>query len=146
MLKKYAGEEAGTSYGTQVAFLDGEQRKAYELKMENGRLIGSDGRPFDTRGATTTFLETQGTAIFAMDAAGRLYAASERVAGQFQHSSFLAGGAVAAAGEIEVHDGVVKFLSGKSGHYRPSPMQIDQFAQFLVAGGQSAFVRDQTQW
>lgn len=146
LLKKYAGEEVGTSYGTKVAFLDSEQRKAYELKMVNGRLIDSSGRPFDTRGATTTFLETEGTAIFAMDAGGRLYAASERVAGQFQHSSFLAGGAIAAAGEIEVHDGVVKFLSGKSGHYRPSAMQLDQFAQFLVAGGQSEFARDQAAW
>ena len=81
-----------------------------------------------------------------MDPMGNIYAANDRVPGKFQHSSFLAGSPIAAAGEIEVHDGVVKFISGKSGHYRPSAQQLDQMVNNLRTQGAADFSIDQTVW
>lgn len=39
--------------------------------------------------------------------------------GKFQHSSFLSGDKVAGAGEWQVQDGIIKKISGRSGHYKP---------------------------
>lgn len=146
LIKKYAGEETGAVWGTQVAYLNAEQRQQFQLHMQDGRLYDAQGRPFDTRGAQSSFLETEGTAIFVMNPNGDIYAANDRVPGKFQHSSFLAGAPVAAAGEIEVHDGVVKFISGKSGHYRPGADQLDQMVHNLKSQGAADFSIDQTAW
>jgi len=48
--------------------------------------------------------------------------------GNFQHSSFLAGGLVTSAGLISVKEGVIHTLSPLSGHYRTS---IDHFHTFI---------------
>ncbi len=146
LMKKYAGEETGAVWGTQVTYLNAEQRQQFQLHMHDGKLCDAQGRAFDTRGAQSSFLETEGTAIFVMNPDGDIYAANDRVPGKFQHSSFLAGAPVAAAGEIEVHDGVVKFISGKSGHYRPSADQLDQMVHNLKSQGAAEFAIDQTTW
>ncbi|WP_218581945.1 hypothetical protein, partial [Nocardia cyriacigeorgica] len=54
-----------------------------------------------------------------MDNQGNLYASLHHAPGQFHHSSFLAGGPVAGAGELEVIDGVLQLVTDSSGHYRP---------------------------
>ncbi|KAG2023584.1 hypothetical protein CC2G_001219 [Coprinopsis cinerea AmutBmut pab1-1] len=48
--------------------------------------------------------------------------------GNFQHSSFLAGGLATSAGLIKVKDGQIYNLSPLSGHYRTS---VDHFRQFI---------------
>jgi hypothetical protein len=55
-----------------------------------------------------------------MDEHGNLYASNYHARGRFHHSSFLAGGNVAAAGELAVIDGVLQLLTDSSGHYRPA--------------------------
>ncbi len=146
LMKKYAGEETGAVWGTQVTYLNAEQRQQFQLHMQDGKLYDAQGRLFDTRGAQSSFLETEGTAIFVMNPNGDMYAANDRVPGKFQHSSFLAGAPVAAAGEIEVHNGVVQFISGKSGHYRPSADQLNQMVSNLKSQGAADFSIDQTAW
>jgi hypothetical protein len=61
-------------------------------------------------------------AIFVMGLDGKIYIGSHEL-GIFHHSSFLAGGPVAAAGEIVIKDGVILLITAKSGHYRPNPWE-----------------------
>jgi hypothetical protein len=53
----------------------------------------------------------------------------------FHHSSFLAGGDVAGAGEIRAHEGILSMISNASGHYRPGPEYVMQTLNQLEAGG-----------
>lgn len=79
-------------------------------------------RLFDTRD-TETFFSGKDWAIYVVSASGLWYAGSHKV-GQLQHSSFVGGRPVMAAGEIQVHDGQPLIISAKSGHYKPT---MDQF-------------------
>lgn len=58
------------------------------------------------------------TWIFVADTSFRLYVGIKK-SGVFQHSSFLRGGRISAAGSIRVEDGRLSRLSPLSGHYRP---------------------------
>ncbi|KAI6670849.1 hypothetical protein NL676_005734 [Syzygium grande] len=51
--------------------------------------------------------------------------------GEFQHSSFLAGGATSAAGRLVVENGTLKAVWPHSGHYRPTQENFDEFILFL---------------
>ena len=52
------------------------------------------------------------------------------------HSSVLAGGAVAGAGELELdYEGYVKKISNKSGHYKPGAAQMIQLLEELARQG-----------
>lgn len=53
----------------------------------------------------------------------------------FHHSSFLAGGDVAGAGEMKVHEGRLSMISNASGHYRPGSRQVTQTLNQLKASG-----------
>jgi hypothetical protein len=57
-----------------------------------------------------------------MDPRGTLYVGEHQV-GLFHHSSFIAGGIVAGAGEMSVADGKLRMITSKSGHYQPTPDQ-----------------------
>ena len=54
-----------------------------------------------------------------MDREGNFYASNEHAAGSFNHATLARGQNVAFAGEIEVKDGVLTFISNQSGHYLP---------------------------
>lgn len=72
----------------------------------------------------------RGRHIFVMNAAGQFFAAQ---AEQWilHHSSFLAGGAVAAAGECRIEDGQLTAISNNSGHYKPGPAYLWQAVKQL---------------
>ncbi|MCC6644429.1 MAG: hypothetical protein IT374_02520 [Polyangiaceae bacterium] len=61
-----------------------------------------------------------GRYIFVMDASGTVYA-GENIHGLQHHSSFMGGGAIAAAGELVVSGGRLTLISNQSGHYQPGP-------------------------
>jgi hypothetical protein len=126
MNSHYKGEETGKVFGTQVKYLSHAERQAYKVTIHNGRMYGADGKPFDTSKATTAFANNKGRAIFVMDHRGNIYVSNEQTRGKFHHSSFLAGAPVAAAGDIRVENGVIKAISRKSGHYRPTENQLNQ--------------------
>lgn len=93
-------------------------------------LYDATGNLFDTAAAGSV-QGGMGRAIFVMDESGNIYASLNHEVGQFHHSSFLAGGDVAAAGELEVVNGVVRFVNNQSGHYHPAPESLEQFAMEL---------------
>jgi hypothetical protein len=79
-------------------------------------------------------LSFTGIYIFVMNAAGQFFA-GESLVGIQHHSSFLAGGAVAAAGEVRINDGVLSEISNVSGHYKPGPAYLWQACKQLEAQG-----------
>lgn len=55
--------------------------------------------------------------------------------GAFQHSSFLQGGRISAAGLIKIKDGQLRSLSPLSGHYRPPTRNFRAFVHSLKDEG-----------
>lgn len=142
MLASYKGEELGTRYGTRVEYLDHEKRQAYKLTVRDGKVYDAKGNLYDTTRAVGLY--SSAIAMFVMDHDGNIYASTRRVPGKFHHSSFVAGGAVAAAGEIEVRNGEVTYISRRSGHYWPSEAQLDQMAENLRSQGVTGFEVDKS--
>lgn len=57
--------------------------------------------------------------IYVSDCEGRFYV-GRKIKGHFHHSSFLAGGAIRAAGGIKVRQGKLLEINPNSGHYKPT--------------------------
>lgn len=70
------------------------------------------------------------TWIFVADTSFRLYVGIKE-SGLFQHSSFLQGGRISAAGLIKIKDGRLSSLSPLSGHYRPPASNFRAFVHSL---------------
>jgi hypothetical protein len=68
--------------------------------------------------------------IFVLSTSRSLYVGRKKK-GQFQHSSFLAGGATSAAGRLVAKDGVLKAIWPYSGHYLPTEENFNEFISFL---------------
>ena len=111
-------------------YADDEERQEYAVTFVEGEAFRSDGVVMDTQGIRPTAGLRDAAPdrmIFAMDTEGTLYAEESSAwqddpahAGErFHHSSFLAGGDVAGAGELQVREGRVEAVSDRSGHYRP---------------------------
>lgn len=75
-----------------------------------------------------------GTWIFVADTSFRLYVGI-KTSGAFQHSSFLQGGRISAAGLIKIRDGYITSLSPLSGHYRPPASNFRAFVKSLGEAG-----------
>lgn len=105
-----------------------EDRMEYRLIFYGG-LIYQNREPFSTTKSTTWFSGT-GTAIYVMDPDGGFYAGPHKI-GRFHHSSFLAGGAIAGAGEMKAEQGKLIEISNKSGHYTPGDDEMYQVLQEL---------------
>ncbi|MGH2632251.1 MAG: hypothetical protein ACRDG3_02470, partial [Tepidiformaceae bacterium] len=82
------------------------------------------GQPYDTSAMYSKF-KGDGFAIYVMSQDGRFYSTSHKI-GLFHHSSFLAGGAVAGAGEMKVVGGTIEYITNKSGHYWPGDKELTQ--------------------
>src|SRR5579875_3829954 len=120
----------------KVKYLAPDERKEFELLGANPFHQGSQRRVFTTDGMFSKF-SGEGYGIYVMDQQGHLYADRHRV-GLFHHSSFLAGGDVAAAGELKVSSsGELQHLTSKSGHYRPSPAELWQVVEEMRRRGVS---------
>lgn len=72
--------------------------------------------------------------IFVADTSFRLYIGYKQ-SGSFQHSSFLHGSRILAAGLIKVKDGQLRRLSPLSGHYRPPAANFRSFVHSLEEEG-----------
>ncbi|RMH22750.1 MAG: hypothetical protein D6696_02585 [Acidobacteria bacterium] len=117
-----------------VDYLSPEEREAYRLDVKNGKLYDSEGGLFDTRDATSVH-SNEPRAIFVMAPDGSIYVSKQQRIHRFHHSSLVAGDSVAAAGEIEVEDGILRLVSNKSGHYRPLAEHADQLLELLAEQG-----------
>ncbi|KAK4031203.1 hypothetical protein C8A01DRAFT_42316 [Parachaetomium inaequale] len=74
------------------------------------------------------------TWIFVADTSFRLYVGIKN-SGAFQHSSFLQGSRISAAGLIRIRDGRLTSLSPLSGHYRPPASNFRAFVRSLKEAG-----------
>ena len=72
--------------------------------------------------------------IFVADTSFNLYIGYKQ-AGAFQHSSFLHGSRILAAGQIKVKRGSLRRLSPSSGHYRPPAKNFRAFVKDLEDAG-----------
>ncbi|KAL6563450.1 hypothetical protein OROGR_002409 [Orobanche gracilis] len=109
-----------------IKYLGPMERKAYEVAVEDGKLIYKE-----TRELLNTTAESMGCKwIFVLSTSRILYVGTKKK-GSFQHSSFLAGGATLAAGRIVAENGVLKAVWPHSGHYRPTPGNFQDFLSFL---------------
>ncbi|HET6811847.1 MAG TPA: hypothetical protein VFH50_12630 [Acidimicrobiales bacterium] len=113
-----ASDDERSMDGKNVQYgLSESERSRFMVLAKEGQLY-RDGAPMDTA-ANETVASGSGWAIFVLSTAGVFYAESHKQ-GEFHHSTFLAGGAVRAAGELQVGGGRLVKITGKSGHYRPT--------------------------
>ncbi|MCB0419103.1 MAG: hypothetical protein KDD39_15765 [Bdellovibrionales bacterium] len=116
-----------------VTYLTEEQRRQHRVffcLQTNGavRLCDIEGKLIDTRVAQAFRTDRAYRALFVMDMAGHFYISSYQRDREFHHSSFFGDAPIAAAGEIEVIDGVVVFMGDRTGHFPYS----DIFLQALI--------------
>ncbi|CAB3765131.1 hypothetical protein [Paraburkholderia humisilvae] len=120
-----AGEE------NAVEYFSSRQRDRHEIKIQDGVMLQKtrDGRwiPMDTNGRH---------AIFVMNGQGTVYAGDQDFVPK--HSSFLAGGPVAAAGTLSVKNGQPQRVTDQSGHYMPPREHSSQFERELRDKGVSS--------
>jgi hypothetical protein len=110
-----------------------EQRAKYMLRLGSTMTRGPKNEVLDTKDMASNF-SGNGFGIFVMGQNGQIYVGSHKV-GVFHHSSFLAGGNVAAAGEMQVSGGKMVTLTNKSGHYQPRDEHNAQVIGELMDGG-----------
>jgi len=115
--------------GGVVKYLTEAERQELLVKIKNGKFYNSKGELFNSTGETAG--GTKGS-IFVMDDKGRIYISNSSKYGEFHHSSFFGGKPVAAAGEILVENGTLKYFSNNSGHYWPSEVYHNQFRIRLI--------------
>lgn len=142
MISAFKGEDSG--FGVEaldyklVRYLRTEsERKKYRIHIVDGRMVNRDGR------LLCPFVRCKG--IFVMTGEGEIYFRPLGLFGGlievvpfirlFKHSSFLAGGKVAAAGYLAVQNGVVDYFDNGSGHYQLSAEQNLTFLSFLLKSG-----------
>ncbi|CAG8456858.1 4356_t:CDS:2 [Ambispora gerdemannii] len=68
--------------------------------------------------------------IYVTDCYDNLYI-HEKIKGHFHHSSFLAGGAICAAGGVKVYQGKLLEINPKSGHYKPGEKHFEALIEHL---------------
>jgi len=112
-----------------VKYLNTAQERAqYHIGGSGGKLMYDQvkpPKPLDTT-KMNSLMSGTGYGIYAMSPDGQIYAGEHKGA-QFHHSSFLAGGDVAGAGEFRTtNDGTLKEITTKSGHYKPTVAQLAQ--------------------
>ncbi|KAL6974559.1 hypothetical protein U1Q18_028744 [Sarracenia purpurea var. burkii] len=106
-----------------IKYLGPKEREAYEVIVENGKLL------FRKNGL---YVETTEDSkwIFVLSTSRNLYVGQKKK-GNFQHSSFLSGGATTAAGRLVAHAGVLEAIWPYSGHYHPTEENFQEFISFL---------------
>ncbi|KHN32702.1 Protein IQ-DOMAIN 1 [Glycine soja] len=107
----------------RIKYLGPEEREAYEVIVEGGRLVYRQSRDLVHTTEDSKW-------IFVLSTSRILYVGQKKK-GQFQHSSFLAGGATIASGRLVAQNGVLHAIWPYSGHYRPTEKNFKEFISFL---------------
>lgn len=103
----------------KVAYLTKENRLEYKVGFSEGCLQTAGGVPLQTKHEIRGEDEDPNVFAFVIGPDESVYA-GPHVDSEFHHSSFLSGGAVISAGEIETNaKGKVIKISNRSGHYKP---------------------------
>ncbi len=150
---------------SRLAYLSDEEALAFQLHVEGGRLMITDGHgqlePFDCSGPEYQdisktkkggFTKTAnparrgkeqngglGVAGFSMGLNRNIYARKhsnyDAAKGSFYHSCYLEGREVLCTGCITVVNGELTYINNWSGHYQPSRQQLSLAVQALRARG-----------
>lgn len=125
MLEEYQGESLGVSEagGSQVHVAYASDPTRFQLRIEDHKLVDANGRP------------VSGSGIYKLDRQGRLLFTSIVEVGRVHHSSLSGGRAVAAAGQLQLHEGRVVSIDNLSGHFRPPAWLNWQVVDYLRAAG-----------
>ncbi|HZU25359.1 MAG TPA: hypothetical protein VFA04_07545 [Bryobacteraceae bacterium] len=128
-----------------LAWLDGTELRTRKLCFRSGMAYRcSDATAhgaaktltlFDTTGNKENPREMRDFALYVMGDNGRIYAGGHLTKFMFNHSSFLQGQRVAAAGEIRCIQGRIDTLSASSGHYHPTMQQMVNVLERLAVYG-----------
>ncbi|KAK7402256.1 hypothetical protein VNO78_14376 [Psophocarpus tetragonolobus] len=106
-----------------INYLGPKEREAYEVTVEAGKLVYRQSKDL----VHTT---NESKWIFVLSTSRILYVGRKKK-GQFQHSSFLAGGATIASGRLVAEHGILHAIWPYSGHYRPTEKNFMEFINFL---------------
>lgn len=109
------------------------KRENYKLQLGSPITQGPKKEPFDTSNSYSIFSK-DGWSIFVMDSQGQFFAGQHKK-WLFHHSSFLAGGPVAGAGELKATNGKLEAITNKSGHYKPGENETMQVLHELDRRG-----------
>lgn len=133
MDKAFLGEEKGIVFNNnvKVQYLTPEQCNELKVTFKDGKIHDAKGQVLDTQNIASEVHQDNRRGIFVMDKSGNIYISKFKAKGFFQHSSFMAGKSVAAAGYIDIENGVVKAISRKSGHYKPGLENLEQLMKEL---------------
>lgn len=130
---KYEGENKVASiwsHGLIITYLNTpEQREEY-------RTVIVDGVLYDTKGNVKKF-PADVKLCYVMDSAGNFYVFDNETSHpEVRHSSMLAGGPVAGAGELKVDEnGKIKKMDADSGHYSPTNKYFENVLTELTKSG-----------
>ncbi|KAE8717071.1 Homogentisate prenyltransferase isoform 1 [Hibiscus syriacus] len=109
-----------------IKYLGPAERNEFEVVVRDKKLVHKQsGDVVDTAGGPENVKW-----IFVLSATRKLYV-GQKNKGNFQHSSFLAGGATLAAGRLVAEKGVLKAIWPHSGHYLPTEENFQEFLSFL---------------
>lgn len=142
-----------------ITYCNKSEREEYEVSIDDGILVYKISKiPVDTKertleisdddddddeasgsihtprsvGTGQDHISNHGTWIFVCSPEGKIYIGRKRLKPpRFQHSSFLAGGAALAAGQMDVDNGKIVEIRAFSGHYRPQKEQLIAFLNLL---------------
>lgn len=136
-----------------IKYCTKQEREKYEVLIRDGILVHkqtnvpmhtlsmeSQGRSDDSISKDLSdpdSIKYQDTWIFVCSPEGKIYVGKKRLhpPPRFQHSSFLAGGAALAAGQMDLDNGKVVEIRAFSGHYRPKRENLLAFLQMLQEKG-----------
>ncbi|XP_066367532.1 IQ domain-containing protein IQM1-like isoform X2 [Miscanthus floridulus] len=110
-----------------IKYLGPKERQEYEVVVERGKLV------YKKNGALVQTLDDSKW-IFVLSTTKALYVGQKKK-GSFQHSSFLAGGAITSAGRLVVEEGILKAIWPYSGHYLPTEENFKDFIRYLEENG-----------
>ncbi|XAR70780.1 hypothetical protein NMG60_11027765 [Bertholletia excelsa] len=106
-----------------IKYLGPKERESYEVIVESGKLVYKlSGILLNT--------DEHSKWIFVLSTSRGLYV-GQKQKGAFQHSSFLSGGAITAAGRLVARDGILEAIWPYSGHYLPTEDNFKEFMSFL---------------
>lgn len=109
------------------------EQAAHRVECRDGLLVGMKG-PLDTGGSRRLFGPT-GSSMYVLLDNGTLIVSAHGPAGIVHHSSLANGLPVACAGDIAVHDGTLKAIGRRSGHYPTTPTMLQTVVDHLAANG-----------
>jgi hypothetical protein len=135
----YRGEEKGlyvdplTKTPWRVRYFSEKVKARFELFIRDGLLVDKDGNK--AQSAYDHESMSWENALIVIDASHRIFHLPFEIRGRYHHSSLSAGKDVIFAGTAAFHQGFLRELSDRSGHYKPNSQQALSALRDLTSRG-----------